>query len=55
MAYFIHDNCTACGECAEVCPTECITPGDTYVIDADECIECGMCNDVCPVDAPQPE
>ncbi len=55
MAYFIHDNCTACGDCKPECPTECISEGDIYVIDQDECIDCGMCADVCPVGAPQPE
>ena len=55
MAYFIHDTCTACGACVDECPTDCISEGDIYVIDADECIDCGACADVCPVDAPQPE
>ncbi len=55
MAYFIHDNCTACDACRPECPTECISEGNPYVIDQDECIDCGMCADVCPVGAPQPE
>ncbi len=55
MAYVINNDCTACGACQPECPTECISEGDIYVIDADECIDCGACADVCPVDAPQPE
>lgn len=55
MAYVIHDNCTACGDCKPECPTEAISAGDIYVIDADACIDCGMCADVCAVGAPQAE
>ena len=55
MAYFIHDDCTACGACQAECPTDCISEGDIYVINADECIDCAACAGVCPVDAPQPE
>lgn len=55
MAYVIHDNCTACGDCMAECPTEAISAGDIYVIDGDTCIDCGMCADVCPVGAPQAE
>lgn len=53
MAYFITDDCIACGQCKEDCPVECISEGDVYVINADECIDCGTCADVCPVGAPQ--
>lgn len=55
MAYLIHDTCIACGVCVDECPTDCISEGDIYVIDADECIDCAACAGVCPVDAPQPE
>jgi len=56
MAYFINEDCIACGACADECPVECISEGDDkYVIDADICTECGACAGVCPVDAPQPE
>jgi len=56
MAYFISDDCIACGSCEAECPNSCITMGDDkYVIDADTCIECGACAAVCPVDAPKAE
>ncbi len=55
MAYKISDACIACGACQPECPTEAITEGPIYVIDADKCIDCGACANVCPVDAPQPE
>lgn len=55
MAYVINDECIACGDCVDECPTDAITAGDIYIIDADACIDCAACNDVCPVDAPQPE
>lgn len=51
MAYVIKDSCIACGACEPECPTEAITSGDIYVIDADKCIDCGACANVCPVDA----
>ena len=56
MAYKINDNCISCGQCAEVCPQECIAEGDDkFVIDADKCISCGACAGACPVDAPEEE
>ncbi len=55
MAYKITDACIACGACASECPTECISEGDIYVIDADKCVSCGNCKDVCPVSAPEEE
>ena len=48
MAYKITDSCVACGTCIGECPTEAISAGDIYVIDADKCIECGACAYVCP-------
>jgi NAD-dependent dihydropyrimidine dehydrogenase PreA subunit len=54
MAYKIGESCISCGACADACPVNCISEGDsTYVIDADACIECGSCADTCPVDAPK--
>ena len=55
MAYHITDDCIACGACQPECPTDAISEGDIYVIDAEKCIDCGACADVCPTDAPQPE
>jgi ferredoxin len=52
MAYIINDSCISCGACVAECPTDAISEGDIYVIDADKCIDCGACADVCPVDAP---
>jgi ferredoxin len=35
------DCCTACGECASVCPTGAISPAKgVYKIDPDGCTEC---------------
>lgn len=52
MAHKITDACVSCGTCAENCPVEAISQGDTqYVIDADTCVDCGACAANCPVDA----
>ena len=56
MAYVITDKCEKCGDCAEECPVEAITEGDTkYVVDPDTCVDCGSCAEVCPVGAAVPE
>jgi ferredoxin--NADP+ reductase len=45
----------------EVCPVECIIPGQPeaewpwYYIDPDTCIDCGACVPECPVEAIFPE
>ena len=45
--------CTGCAACAEGCPVNAISEGDTqYQIDPDVCVECGACAEVCPVGAP---
>jgi uncharacterized Fe-S center protein len=42
------DGCTACGECALVCPTDAIEVGAAAVIKEEVCIGCGHCIAVCP-------
>jgi len=52
MAHVISDDCTSCGSCAAVCPTEAISEGDAkYEIDPNLCTDCGTCVDECPVEA----
>lgn len=56
--YFVVTSlCIRCGDCASVCPVECIVAGcpeegwPSYYIDPDTCIECGACAYECPADA----
>ena len=52
MAHKITDACVICGSCAENCPDEAISQGETqYVIDADACVDCGACAANCPTEA----
>lgn len=44
-------DCTACGACADACPSDAITIGDIAVINKDVCVECGACVDECPAGA----
>ncbi len=62
----LHDDgsvrCVACGLCAAICPSQCITiepmegPGgkrmpQVYEIEIGRCVFCGFCAEVCPFDA----
>lgn len=54
MPHIITDECIMCGNCADECPVNCITAGDSkFVIDAEACIDCGSCEGVCPTGAAQ--
>jgi formate hydrogenlyase subunit 6/NADH:ubiquinone oxidoreductase subunit I len=44
--------CTLCGDCVEVCPTECLSiAGMQVVLVPQSCISCGVCAAVCPAQA----
>jgi ferredoxin len=51
MAYYINEECIACGSCMEECPVDAIAEGDIYVIDPKLCTDCGACAEICPVDS----
>lgn len=46
------DKCTACGNCADICPPGAIVlENDAARVVADLCEECGFCAAECPVEA----
>ena len=51
MAHKINEDCIACGSCLPECPTNAISEGDIYAIDAATCTDCTACVAVCPSDA----
>jgi ferredoxin len=61
MTYIITSLCLRDRGCIEVCPVECIVPGQTeegwsiVYIDPDTCIDCGACIPECPYGAIFPE
>jgi ferredoxin len=54
MPRVITNLCLREASCVEVCPVDCISPGEpmeeypTYYIDPDSCIDCGACESECP-------
>jgi ferredoxin len=57
MTHIITSLCLRDGGCLEVCPVECIIPGQPIekwpwmYIDPDTCIDCGACAPECPYEA----
>jgi ferredoxin len=52
--YYIDENCTNCGVCAEICPDRAIVVEpyqNTYAINTEACSLCGKCFSECPVRA----
>jgi len=54
MPRVITNLCLRDSSCVEVCPVDCISPGEpieeypTFYIDPDACIDCGACEVECP-------
>lgn len=61
MTHVITSLCLRDNGCEQVCPVECISPGEsaeewpTYYIDPHTCIDCGACVPECPFSAIFPE
>ena len=51
MAYKITEECISCGACINECPSNCISEGEPYKVNAAECSDCGACANVCPASA----
>ncbi|MCJ7701747.1 MAG: ferredoxin family protein [Anaerolineales bacterium] len=57
MTHIITSLCVRDGGCIEVCPVDCIVPGDPddgwpqMYIDPETCIDCGACIPECPYEA----
>ncbi|MCQ2738573.1 MAG: 4Fe-4S binding protein [archaeon] len=47
----VNDWCSYCGECAGVCPRNCIQVRETSLVFSEECNECGICVTACPLKA----
>lgn len=44
------DECSACGECAELCPVGAIKVVDQAEVDPDKCLGCGLCANACSME-----
>lgn len=51
--FFVQDQCTSCGLCEEVCPTNCIKLEKGKPVWTTGCIACSACINYCPVNAIQ--
>jgi ferredoxin len=57
MTHVITSLCLRDNGCIDVCPVECITPGEpaeqwpTFYVDPSSCIDCGACVPECPYSA----
>lgn len=57
MTHVITSLCKRDASCVDVCPVDCIVPGEPleewphYYIDPETCIDCGACIPECPYDA----
>ncbi|MCP4021261.1 MAG: 4Fe-4S dicluster domain-containing protein, partial [Desulfobacteraceae bacterium] len=50
MAFFITQECTGCGSCKRICPTQSIEgeKKEYHTILSGTCIDCGACGRICP-------
>lgn len=44
----VSEDCSGCGDCAEICPFFAIEVDTLAVVDEDKCMGCGVCEGACP-------
>ncbi|MDE2826301.1 MAG: 4Fe-4S binding protein [Bacteroidota bacterium] len=54
MPFYITQECTACGDCVDMCPIEAIRVDDPIYVIEPECTDFMECLAFCEVDAIQP-
>ncbi len=43
----VNEECTACGDCAEICPFDAVAVEEVAVVDRAKCMGCGVCEGAC--------
>lgn len=44
----VSEDCSGCGDCADICPFFAIAVDDVAVVERDKCMGCGVCEGACP-------
>lgn len=47
----VGEDCTGCGDCAQICPFDAIAVDDVAVVAQEKCMGCGVCEGACDIGA----